>query len=74
MISYTTTNTNNTMSAYKQAGISLNKAMSIAARATRSALKPEFKTVAERRGVSEVKFVKVENGVQQDVKPLGNQA
>lgn len=59
------------MSAYKQAGISLNKAMSVAARAVRSALKPEFKTVAERRGLSEVRAIKIENGVQQASKELG---
>lgn len=58
------------MSAYKQAGITLNKAMAIAARATRSALKPEFKTNAERRGISEAKAIKISNGVQEEPKPL----
>jgi len=60
------------MSAYKQAGISLNRAMAIAARATRDALKSEFKVAAERRGVTEAKVIKVENGVQSDPKALGN--
>lgn len=59
------------MSAYKQAGISLNKAMSIAAKAVRSALKPEYKTVADRRGFSEVRAIKIENGVQQESQLLG---
>ncbi|CAK7905694.1 ATP synthase subunit epsilon, mitochondrial [[Candida] anglica] len=58
------------MSAYKQAGISLNKALAISARAVRSALKPEFKTVADRRGLSEVKAIKIENGVQKEAKSL----
>jgi hypothetical protein len=58
------------MSAYKQAGISLNKALSIAARTVRASLKPEFKAVAERRGVCEVKAIKISNGVQSEAKPL----
>ena len=58
------------MSAYKQAGISLNKAMAIAARAVRNSLKPEFKVAAERRGITEVKVMKYENGVASEAKPL----
>ncbi|RLV96654.1 hypothetical protein JA1_000233 [Spathaspora sp. JA1] len=60
------------MSAYKQAGISLNRAISIAAKTLRASLKPEFKVGAERRGVTEVKVIKFENGVQAEAKPLGN--
>lgn len=56
--------------AYKQAGISLNKALAIAARTLRAALKPEIKAVAERRGFTEVKVIKIENGVQSDARPL----
>ncbi|KAK6457782.1 mitochondrial ATP synthase epsilon chain-domain-containing protein [Scheffersomyces xylosifermentans] len=59
------------MSAYKQVGISLNKALSIAARTVRESLKPEFKAAAERRGFTEAKVIKVENGVQSEPKPLG---
>lgn len=59
------------MSAYKQAGISLNKAMAIAARAVRNSLKPEFKVAAERRGQTEVKVMKFENGSATEPKPLG---
>ena len=58
------------MSAYKQAGISLNKALSIAARTVRSSLKPEFKAAAEKRGVSEVRAIKISNGVTSEAKPL----
>lgn len=60
------------MSAYKQAGISLNKALAIAARTVRASLKPEFKAVAERRGLTEVKVIKYENGVASEAKPLQN--
>ncbi|EGV63142.1 hypothetical protein PSN45_004587 [Yamadazyma tenuis] len=58
------------MSAYKQAGISLNKAMSIAARTVRAALKPELKAGAERRGFTEAKVIKIEKGVQGEAKLL----
>ncbi|KAG7660469.1 uncharacterized protein J8A68_006016, partial [[Candida] subhashii] len=51
-------------------GISLNKALAIAARTLRAALKPEIKAVAERRGFTEVKVIKIENGVQSDARPL----
>lgn len=58
------------MSAAQQAGISLNKAMAIAAKAVRQALKSEFKVAAERRGVTEAKVIKFENGVGGDAKGL----
>lgn len=60
------------MSSYKQAGISLNRAMALAAKATRSALKAEFKVAAEKRGFSEVKVQKYEKGTGDVAKPLGN--
>lgn len=59
------------MSAYKQAGISLNRAMAIAGKATREALKSEFKVAAEKRGFTEAKVAKVENGASLDAKLLG---
>lgn len=59
-----------TMSA-KQAGISLNKSMAIAAKAVRAALKPEFKAAAERRGFTEAKVTKFENGKPSEPKTLG---
>ncbi|CAK9441423.1 uncharacterized protein LODBEIA_P52910 [Lodderomyces beijingensis] len=58
-----------TMSA-KQAGISLLKQLAVQAQTVRNALKPEFKTIAERRGNTEVKVVKFTDGVQGDVKEL----
>lgn len=58
------------MSAYKQAGISLNRALALSAKAVRNALKPEFKVAAEKRGFTEVKAIKIENGVQGEAKAL----
>ncbi|CAN3371946.1 hypothetical protein DIRU0_B06326 [Diutina rugosa] len=58
--------------AAKQAGITLNRAFAITAKTTRAALKPEFKTAADKRGVVEAKAVKYENGVPQgEAKFLG---
>lgn len=51
-----------TMSAYKQAGISLNRAMAIAAKTVRNSLKADLKVAAEKRGITEVKVAKYENG------------
>ena len=62
-----------TMSAYKQAGISLNKAFAIAAQTLRNSLKPEFKAAAERRGVVEAKVAVYENvkaGEPRELKPI----
>lgn len=58
------------MSAYKQAGISLNRAMAIVARTVRSSLKSELRVAAEKRGNSEVKVAKFENGVASEAKSL----
>ncbi|KAF7999775.1 F-type H+-transporting ATPase subunit epsilon [Metschnikowia aff. pulcherrima] len=58
------------MSAYKQAGISLNRALAIAAQTVRNSLKADFKVAAERRGFTEVKVAKFENGEQGESKTL----
>ncbi|KAK7679081.1 hypothetical protein QCA50_017840 [Cerrena zonata] len=58
------------MSAYKQAGISLNRALAISARTVRNALKPEAKAAAERRGISDVKVIKYEKGESTEAKAL----
>lgn len=60
------------MSAYKQAGISLNRALAIAARTTRESLKAEFKVAAEKRGITEVRATRIENGVVKESKALGS--
>lgn len=58
------------MSAYKQAGISLNKALAVAAKTVRNSLKPEFKIAAEKRGFTEVKVSRFENGEPTEAKSL----
>lgn len=60
------------MSAYKQAGISLNRAMAIAAKTVRSSLKSDLRVAAERRGLSEVRVAKFENGVASEPKNLNS--
>lgn len=54
------------------AKVSVTKAMAIAARTVRAALKPELRTQAERRGLTDVKVSKVENGKSSEPKALGN--
>lgn len=44
------------MSAYKQAGVSLNKALAIAAQTLRNSLKPEFKAAAEKEDLLKPKL------------------
>lgn len=58
------------MSSYKQAGITLNRAMALAAQTVRKSLKPEFKVAAEKRSFTEVKVSKFENGVGSEAKSL----
>ncbi|WLF81926.1 hypothetical protein PVL30_005728 [Lodderomyces elongisporus] len=56
--------------AAKQAGISLLKQLAISAQTVRNALKAEVKTAAEKRGVTDLRFVKIEDGKQSEVKEL----
>lgn len=61
------------MSAYKQAGISLNKALAIAAQTVRNSLKPEFKAAAASRGFVEAKvsvFKDGKAGEPRELKPI----
>ncbi|GEQ68766.1 hypothetical protein JCM33374_g2435 [Metschnikowia sp. JCM 33374] len=60
------------MSAYKQAGISLNRALAIAAKTVRNSLKAEYKVAAEKRGFTEVKVSRFENGEPTEAKALEN--
>lgn len=60
------------MSSYKQAGISLNRALAIAARTVRNSLKADARVSAEKRGITDVKVQKFENGVASEAKELGN--
>lgn len=58
------------MSAYKQAGISLNKALAIAARTVRASLKPKDKAAAAYRGAGELRAVRFKDGVPGEPKDL----
>ncbi|KAF3992428.1 hypothetical protein FT663_00708 [Candidozyma haemuli var. vulneris] len=60
----------NWVSTIREPGISLNRAMAIAARTVRSSLKSELRVAAEKRGNSEVKVAKFENGVASEAKSL----
>ncbi|KFY09328.1 hypothetical protein V492_05530 [Pseudogymnoascus sp. VKM F-4246] len=54
--------------AWKQAGLSYNKYLAVAARVVRRSLKEEQRVAAERRGVSELRSARWENGKQGEVK------
>lgn len=56
--------------AYKQAGITLNRALAISARTVRAALKPEPKAIAEKRDLVDARAFKITNGVQDEGKVL----
>ncbi|KAK6534303.1 hypothetical protein TWF281_005631 [Arthrobotrys megalospora] len=58
--------------AWKQAGVSYNKYLSIAAQAIRRSLKEQTRAAAERRSGNELKVSRWENGKQQEAKYLGN--
>ncbi|ELR01727.1 hypothetical protein VC83_00957 [Pseudogymnoascus destructans] len=58
--------------AWKQAGLSYNKYLSVAARVVRRSLKEEQRVAAERRGVSELRSARWENGKQGEVKNVAD--
>lgn len=58
------------MSAYKQAGITLNRAIAVSSRTVRNALKPEFKAEAEKRAAPDIKVTKFENGATKETHSL----
>ncbi|CAI5760753.1 unnamed protein product [Candida verbasci] len=60
----------NWINTYKQAGISLNKALAVAAQTLRNSLKAEFKAAAERRGACDAKVITYKNGEASEAKPL----
>ncbi|KAF3918987.1 hypothetical protein ABW20_dc0109479 [Dactylellina cionopaga] len=57
--------------AWKQAGVSYNRYLSIAAQAIRRSLKEQARATAERRSQMELKVSRWENGKQGEVKYLG---
>ncbi|OBT79231.1 hypothetical protein VF21_01774 [Pseudogymnoascus sp. 05NY08] len=58
--------------AWKQAGLSYNKYLSVAARVVRKSLKEEQRLAAERRGLSELRSARWENGKQGEVKSVAD--
>ncbi|CRG83052.1 hypothetical protein PISL3812_00400 [Talaromyces islandicus] len=56
---------------WKAAGLTYNRYLAVAAGAVRRSLKDGPRLVAERRGLTELKFAKWENGKQGDVKQVG---
>ncbi|PVH94584.1 hypothetical protein DM02DRAFT_602267 [Periconia macrospinosa] len=56
--------------AWKAAGISYNRYISVASRVVRRSLKEEKRIAAEKRGESDLRFAKWENGKQGEVKNL----
>ncbi|GIJ88601.1 hypothetical protein Asppvi_007525 [Aspergillus pseudoviridinutans] len=56
--------------AWKAAGLTYNRYLAVAARAVRRSLKDGPRLAAERRGQSELRFSKWENGKQGEVKTI----
>ncbi|KAL1587634.1 hypothetical protein WHR41_03631 [Cladosporium halotolerans] len=59
--------------AWKSAGLTYNRYLTIASRVVRRSLKDDKRLAAERRGESDLRFAKWENGKQGEAKSL-NQA
>ncbi|KAJ8118822.1 hypothetical protein OPT61_g268 [Boeremia exigua] len=58
--------------AWKVAGLTYNRYISVASRVVRRSLKEDKRIAAERRGESELRFAKWENGKQGEVKELND--
>ncbi|KAE9974491.1 hypothetical protein BLS_003098 [Venturia inaequalis] len=56
--------------AWKAAGITYNRYLAVAARVVRRSLKEDKRLLAERRGETDLKFAKWENGKQGENKNL----
>ncbi|KAI3327555.1 hypothetical protein HD806DRAFT_483234 [Xylariaceae sp. AK1471] len=56
--------------AWKAAGLSYNRYLTVAARVVRRSLKDEKRVIAERRGESDIRFAKWENGKMGEPKNL----
>ncbi|KAF2006106.1 hypothetical protein P154DRAFT_455760 [Amniculicola lignicola CBS 123094] len=56
--------------AWKAAGLTYNRYIAVASRVVRRSLKEDKRIAAERRGESELRFAKWENGKQGDIKNL----
>lgn len=60
------------VSAWKAAGLTYNRALAVAGRALRAGLKEDKRIIAERRGQTDLRFFKWENGKQGEVTTLSN--
>ncbi|KAI1435592.1 mitochondrial ATP synthase epsilon chain domain-containing protein [Xylaria sp. CBS 124048] len=58
--------------AWKAAGLTYNRYLAVASRALRRSLKEEKRVIAERRGESDLRFAKWENGKMGDPKNLAD--
>ncbi|KAK2024615.1 hypothetical protein LZ31DRAFT_558279 [Colletotrichum somersetense] len=56
--------------AWKAAGLTYNRYLAVASRVVRRSLKEDKRIIAERRGETELRFAKWENGKQGDPKTL----
>ncbi|KAF2016746.1 hypothetical protein BU24DRAFT_492777 [Aaosphaeria arxii CBS 175.79] len=56
--------------AWKAAGLTYNRYIAVASRVVRRSLKEDKRIAAERRGESELRFAKWQNGKQGEVKNL----
>ncbi|KAI0845240.1 mitochondrial ATP synthase epsilon chain-domain-containing protein [Daldinia vernicosa] len=56
--------------AWKAAGLSYNRYLAVATRVVRRSLKEEKRLIAERRGDTELRFAKWENGKMGETRPL----
>ncbi|KAK2000225.1 hypothetical protein LX36DRAFT_709516 [Colletotrichum falcatum] len=56
--------------AWKAAGLTYNRYLAVASRVVRRSLKEDKRIIAERRGETELRFAKWENGKQGEPKPI----
>ncbi|KAM0691421.1 hypothetical protein Q7P36_010192 [Cladosporium allicinum] len=56
--------------AWKSAGLTYNRYLTVAARVVRRSLKDDKRLAAEKRGESDLRFAKWENGKQGEIKNL----
>ncbi|KAI0397141.1 mitochondrial ATP synthase epsilon chain domain-containing protein [Xylariaceae sp. FL0594] len=58
--------------AWKAAGLTYNRYVAVASRVVRRSLKEEKRLIAERRGASDIRFAKWDNGKMGEVKNLAD--
>ncbi|OHE99153.1 hypothetical protein CORC01_05434 [Colletotrichum orchidophilum] len=58
--------------AWKAAGLTYNRYLAVASRVVRRSLKEDKRLIAERRGETDIRFSKWENGKQGEIKNLAD--